>query len=82
MPVEGILLQPGTVWCGLWVMPCRVAETQAELGHGWSCVLLQRHLVSDCRKSRSPGPRVLAAAGLSRGCCRTADACGGGAPPL
>lgn len=29
-----------------------------ELGHGLSCVLLQRHLVSDCRKSRSPGPGV------------------------
>lgn len=39
-------------------MPCRVAETQAELGHGLSCMLLQRHLVSACRKSRSPGPRV------------------------
>lgn len=39
MPVEGILLQPGTVWCGLWVMPCRVAETQAERGHGLLCVL-------------------------------------------
>lgn len=39
-------------------MPCRVAETRAELGHGLSCVLLQRHLVSDCRKSGSPGPGV------------------------